>query len=99
MQVSMLALLLAGCGHGGWRTAPGGDPAACVTHCQARHQSCMASTGGYGDCGEGSRQNSCERITNPELRGACQTSQAFCQNRSRGAVCGERLDSCMAGCN
>jgi len=94
-----LAALLLGCGGGGWRDAPSSDPAACVNYCQSRYQGCMANPHGYGDCGEGNTRNQCDKITDPELRGACQTSQAFCQNRSSNAVCGERLDSCMGGCN
>ncbi len=94
----VLAALLSGCG-GHRQAVPRDDPAACVNYCQSRYQSCMANAGSYGDCGEGGKQNQCDTITNPELRGACQTSQAFCQNRSRNAVCGERLNSCIAGCN
>jgi len=93
----VLAALLLGCGS--YRqVAPKGDPAACVTYCQSRYQACNANPRSYGDCGEAGRNNQCDKITNPELRGACQTSQAFCQNRSAAAVCGERLNSCMAGC-
>jgi len=94
-----LSVLLAGCGNGAWRDAPRNDPAACVNYCQGRYQACTANPRSYGDCGEVSRNNQCDKITNPELRGACQTSQAFCQNRSAAAVCGERLNSCMASCN
>jgi len=97
--VMSLALLVAGCAGGGWRDVPKGDPAACVNYCQSRHQACMANPSGYGDCGEANKRNQCDKITDPELRGACQTSQAFCQNRSPAAVCGERLNSCMASCN
>lgn len=93
-----MLLLLAGCSDGNWRDAPRNDPAACVNYCQSRHQSCMANPGSFGDCGQASNRNQCDKIGNPELRGACQTSQAFCQNRSAAAVCGERLNSCMAGC-
>lgn len=95
----VLPMLLAGCGMASWRDAPRGDPGACANSCQGRYQACMADTGSYGDCAEASRQSACERITDPELRGACQTSQAFCQSRSRSAVCGERLGNCMVGCN
>ncbi|MHC6218491.1 hypothetical protein ACVQEN_14780 [Stenotrophomonas acidaminiphila] len=99
MRVGM-TLLVAGCSSdGGWRDPPRDDPAACVNHCQNAYQRCNANPRGYGDCGHASRDNQCDTITNPELRGACQTSQAFCQNRSAAAVCGERLNSCMAGCN
>ncbi len=98
--IGLLALpLLGGCASNGWNGAPKGDPAACVSYCQARHQSCMANPNRYGDCGEGNTRNQCDQISNPELRGACQTSQAFCQNRSASSVCGERLNSCMASCN
>lgn len=94
-----VVLALAGCSSGGgWSAPPGSDPAACVSYCQTVHQRCTANPGNYGDCGEANRNNQCDRITNPELRGACQTSQAFCQNRSTAAVCGERLNSCMASC-
>ncbi|MGH8052333.1 MAG: hypothetical protein ACREP4_00170 [Stenotrophomonas sp.] len=99
MMASILGLLLAGCSNGGWRDAPRNDPAACVNYCQSQYQSCSANPNSYGDCGEASRNNQCDKITNPELRGACQTSQAFCQNRSAAAVCGERLSNCMASCN
>ena len=95
-----VSLLLAGCSSdGGWRGAPRNDPAACVSYCQKAHQLCSANPRSYGDCGEASRDNQCDKITSPELRGACQTSQAFCQNRSAVAVCGERLNSCMSSCN
>lgn len=97
VMVSTVLLLAAACSNGGWRDAPK-DPAACVTYCQSRYQACNANPRSYGDCGEAGRNNQCDKITNPELRGACQTSQAFCQNRSAAAVCGERLNSCMAGC-
>ncbi len=94
----VLAALLLGCA--GYRqVAPSGDPAACVNYCQSRYQACNANPRSFGDCGEANRDNQCDKITNPELRGACQTSQAFCQNRSAAAVCGERLNSCMASCN
>jgi hypothetical protein len=93
----VLAALLLGCGS--YRqVAPKGDPAACVDYCQNRYQACNANPRSFGDCGEAGRNNQCDKITNPELRGACQTSQAFCQNRSAAAVCGERLNSCMTGC-
>ncbi len=92
-------LLLAGCAHGGGPGIPRNDPAACVEYCQARYQACNANPKRFGDCGTDSRRNQCDSITNPELRGACQASQAFCQNRSAAVVCGERLNSCMASCN
>jgi len=95
-----VSLLLAGCASdGAWRSPPRDDPAACVSYCQKAHQLCSANPRSYGDCGQASRDNQCDRITNPELRGACQTSQAFCQNRSAAAVCGERLNNCMSSCN
>ncbi|WP_152984503.1 hypothetical protein [Stenotrophomonas terrae] len=93
-------LLLAGCSSGGgWSNPPRNDPAACVSYCQTVYQRCNANPDSYGDCGEANRNNQCDKISNPELRGACQTSQAFCQNRSAASVCGERLNSCMASCN
>ncbi|WP_296246565.1 hypothetical protein [uncultured Stenotrophomonas sp.] len=95
-----MVLLLAACASGGgWQGAPRNDPAACVTYCQNAYQRCNANPRSYGDCGEANRNNQCDKITNPELRGACQTSQAFCQNRSAASVCGERLNSCMNSCN
>lgn len=99
MVLSVLLSLLAGCGNSGWRDAPKDDPAACVNYCQSRYQDCNANPRSYGDCGEANKNNQCDKITNPELRGACQTSQAFCQSRSAAAVCGERLSNCMASCN
>jgi len=98
MIASVLVVLLTACSSSSWRSAPP-DPAACVNYCQDNHQMCLANPRGFGDCGEGNRSNQCDKITNPELRGACQTSQAFCQNRSSAAVCGERLNNCMASCN
>ncbi|HEX7991202.1 MAG TPA: hypothetical protein VF513_13700 [Stenotrophomonas sp.] len=96
-----VVLLLGACASdgGGWGNAPRNDPAACVNYCQNAYQRCNANPSGYGDCGDANRSNQCDKITNPELRGACQTSQAFCQNRSAASVCGERLNSCMNSCN
>lgn len=101
MLAFVVLSLLAACasGGGGWGDVPRNDPAACVSYCQKAYELCNTNPRSYGDCGEANRNNQCDKITNPELRGACQTSQAFCQNRSAASVCGERLNGCMNSCN